>query len=374
MLGEKKSFQRFLSVYIISSLFLLGAGSYVYYKMSYQLILNTKITQMKKEIDIFIMSNKKSRFLKINTEPEYLDIPMAIYINQKYKLGNFQLQDIDLKKEVIKKESKLYYIHKEHKKWADIYFITYTSIKDDVQNLIQNLILFFLFSTLFIIAIASVLGKIFLKPMKDTLVSLENFIMDATHEINTPISNILINIELSKELYPNCGNTDEFKKIENSAFRISKIFKDLSFLRLEHQATKKVEELHINQLLNERIDFFMSFIEAKKLDLSQDIHPLKLSIDKEDAIRLIDNLLSNAIKYSPEDSTIQIILNRYFEVINEGEISDKEKVLEKFVRDNTNEGGFGLGLYIVQKICKNYNYKFTLSSSNAKVSSKIDFI
>ncbi len=374
MLGEKKSFRRFLSVYIISSLFLLGAGSYVYYKMSYQLILNTKITQMKKEIDIFIMSNKKSRFLKMNTEPEYLDIPMAIYIDQKYKLGNFQLQDIDLKKEVIKKKSKLYYIHKEHKKWADIYFITYKSIKDDVQNLIQNLILFFLFSTLFIIAIASVLGKIFLKPMKDTLVSLENFIMDATHEINTPISNILINIELSKELYPNCGNTDEFKKIENSAFRISKIFKDLSFLRLEHQATKKVEELHINQLLNERIDFFMSFIEAKKLDLSQDIHPLKLSIDKEDAIRLIDNLLSNAIKYSPEDSTIQIILNRYFEVINEGKISDKEKVLEKFVRDNTNEGGFGLGLYIVQKICKNYNYRFTLSSSNAKVFSKIDFI
>ncbi len=374
MLGEKKSFRRFLSVYIISSLFLLGAGSYMYYKMSYQLILNNKVSQMKKEIDIFIMNNKKSRFLKTNTQPHYLDIPMSVYINQEYKVGNFQLQDIDFKKEVITKDSTLYYIHKEHKKWAELYFITYKSIKDDVQDLIQNIIIFFLFSTLFIIAIAFVLGKIFLKPMKDTLVSLENFIADATHEINTPISNILINIELLKELYPNCGNTDEFKKIENSAFRISKIFKDLSFLRLEHQAIKKVEELPIDQLLNERIDFFMTFIKNKNLTLNRNIHPLKLTIDKEDAIRLIDNLLSNAIKYSPENATIQIRINQYFEVINEGEIADKAKVLEKFVRDNINEGGFGLGLYIVQKICKNYNYKFTISSSNAKVSSKIDFI
>ena len=62
----------------------------------------------------------------------------------------------------------------------------------------------------------------FLKPMRDTLNSLENFIRDATHEMNTPISVILTNIEMLK-----MKNTDfkELRRIEFSAKRLEKIFK-----------------------------------------------------------------------------------------------------------------------------------------------------
>jgi len=374
MLSEKKSFRRFLLVYISSSLFLLLVGGFMYYKMSYQLILNNSVTQMKKDIDLFIETNRKNYFIKKNAIPNHFDIPIAVYFNKEYKLGNFQIDSINFTKEVFQRNHKLYYIHKEHKKWADIYFITYKDINKDIKLLQQNIVIFLLFSTLFIIIIAIILGKIFLKPMRESLESLENFITDATHEINTPISNILINIELSKELTPLCADTEEFQKIESSAFRISKIFKDLSFVRLEHKEIKKRELLNIQDILEERINFFMSLIKNKKLILKKDIQNLEIEVDKEDLIRLIDNLLSNAIKYTPTAGTLEIKLIKCLEIINDGELLNQQKIMQKFVRDNKSEGGFGLGLYIVQKICDSYGYKFKINTSNKKVFSKICFI
>ncbi len=38
--------------------------------------------------------------------------------------------------------------------------------------------------------------RLFLKPMKNSIKLLDNFIKDTTHELNTPISAILANIEM----------------------------------------------------------------------------------------------------------------------------------------------------------------------------------
>jgi len=239
MLVEKKSLRRFLFVYILSSLFLLSIGTSLYYKINNQLIINTNLTTMKKYIDKFIETNKKSYFLFNHTTPDYLDSYLAIYINKNFVVGNFKVSNQDIfTKESFLDSDRLYFIHKEHKKWGEVYFVTYKNIQKERCKLQFSIALFFIFSTLFIIFISFILGKIFLKPMKNTIESLENFITDATHEINTPISNILINIEFIREFYPEYKNIEEFKKIETSALRISQIFKDLSFLKLEHNQEK----------------------------------------------------------------------------------------------------------------------------------------
>jgi len=374
MLVEKKSFRRFVLVYIISSLFLLSVGTWLYYKMSYQLILTNNVTHMKQNIDEFIKENKKTRFLKTGVTPNYLDFPIAVYINKKYFNGTFNIEEKYLDKEYFQKNKFFYYIHKEHKQWGEIYFVTYIDVNKDIDTLIFNIFIFFIFSALFIVLIAYVLGKIFLKPMRDTIEALEEFIADATHEINTPISNILTNIELAQELYPTCKEIDEFQKIESSAFRISKIFKDLSFLKLEHKAIKYVQDIQVDEVLMDRLEFFKIFIHNKNLEIDKDINFCKITMDKEDLVRLIDNLLSNAIKYTKNKGIITLELKQeYLQIINDGEIKDEKVVLEKFVRANKNEGGFGLGLYIVEKICTTYAFTFVLSSSNSKVNSRVSF-
>jgi len=375
MLVERKSFVRFLFIYIFSSVFLLSAGIFLYYRMNHQFIIYSHISQMKKNINAFIEVNQKKHFLRNKTEAKILKEPIAIYVDKNYKDGTFKLENIEnLRKEYFQKKDKLFYIHHEHKRWGEVFFVTYSDIGKDIENLQYYLMIFTLLSILFIVAIAYVLGKIFLKPMSDVIKSLEEFIADATHEINTPISNILINIELSRELYPIIKDSDEFTKIENSAFRVSKIFKDLSFLKFENNQIKERANIDVNKTLVERLDFFKSLIENKNLQIDKNIETVKVEIDKEDLIRLIDNLLSNAIKYTKSSGLLIITLkDEYIEITNDGEIKNEKKVLKKFVRENKNEGGFGLGLYIVQKICKIYGFTFTLKSLDSKVISKVSF-
>ncbi|WP_297441035.1 HAMP domain-containing sensor histidine kinase [Sulfurimonas sp.] len=374
MLAEKRSFQRFLFVYVFSSLLLLGFGVWFYYQMSYQHIAQNNINSLKSDIENFIKTNHKNHFIKTGIPPQYNNKKIAIYIDKKFKTGFFKPVGIDFSKEYFIKNEDIYYLHKEHKRWGDVYFITSKNISSAIKNLQKNIIYFMLVSGLFIIAVSFVLGKIFLEPMRLALKNIEDFITDATHEINTPLSNILINIELSKELEPKCAKSEEFKKIENSALRISKLFEDLSFVNLQHKKKQHVEKIAFDQLLKKQIGFFATFIKNKNLHIEMQIEQKELKIDKEDGIRLVDNLLSNAIKYSPLHATITIKLNEnYLEIINAGSIKAKEKVIKKFERENKSEGGFGLGLYIVQKICVNYNLRLEIKNHKQKVSVKVFF-
>ena len=373
MLVEKKSLKRFLIVYILSTFLLLGIGSFFYYKMNYQSLISKHTMLMNSTLETFISKNKNTHFLRTKKNPEYANLPVAVYVDGHYYMGNFQPKNIDLKREHYVKDAKLYHINKEHKRWGNIHFVTYVNIGEEIDTLKRNILFFMLFSLVFIVFIAFVLGKIFIRPMKETIESLENFIADATHEINTPISNILINIEMSKELYPQLASTEEYKKIETSAYRLSKIFKDLSFVRLNHAQKKSIVPLEVDTVLKERMIFFNTLMQNKALRVESNIENKVLSIDKEDLIRIIDNLLSNAIKYSPVKGRLFVVLTECLEIHNEGSIKDEKKVLKKYHRENRSEGGFGLGLYIIQKICDRYHFVFHLSTKANKVVAKVCF-
>ena len=58
--------------------------------------------------------------------------------------------------------------------------------------------------------------KLFLKPMKDALHLLDRFIKDTTHELNTPISAIITNVEMI-----DTSKLDE-KKSKNQTIEVKK--------------------------------------------------------------------------------------------------------------------------------------------------------
>jgi two-component system OmpR family sensor kinase len=59
-------------------------------------------------------------------------------------------------------------------------------------------------------------------------------------------------------------------------------------------------------------------------------------------------------------------------VKNKGKIENFKNIKNKFVRENKNEGGFGIGLYIVNKICKDYGIKFQIFSENEEIVVRMD--
>jgi two-component system OmpR family sensor kinase len=211
------------------------------------------------------------------------------------------------------------------------------------------------------------LGRLFIKPMRESIQEKNRFIQDATHELNTPISTILTNIELIDALNKCQDASEELKRVEIASKTLSRIYEDLTYINFNSKAYKSIENIDISNLIKERILYFNSFLDAKNIKLKTNIQEsIYIKIDKNDAIRLVDNILSNAIKYNHQNGYLEVTLTKSKLIIEDKGIGIKKSQLSKlthrFARANSSEGGFGLGLNIVDTIAKNYNLTLLIDS------------
>ena len=211
------------------------------------------------------------------------------------------------------------------------------------------------------------LGRLFIAPMRESVEQMNRFIEDTTHELNTPISTILTNIEMIEALEKGNDVRDELGRIAIASRTLSRIYDDLSFLSLKHPYHRQITEVDMGDLVRERIDYFRMMMEAKQLKVTREIvNDVVLSIDLNDAMRLVDNLLSNAIKYNRTGGELHVMLMRDKLVVRDTGVGiSAEKIAtihERFRRANTSEGGFGIGLNIVHQVVQYYGFDFSVRS------------
>lgn len=240
-----------------------------------------------------------------------------------------------------------------------------SSLMKKIEELKFSIITIFLFSYLFISIVGIYLAKLFLKPIKEERIKLNNFIKDTTHELNTPISAIIMSTQNEKL------SAKQIERIRLSANRISEIYKDLTFIFLENkQKLTLLEELDLSIIIKEQIDSFEPLYLKKKLEVVYELEPTIFKINKDDFIRLFNNLFSNAIKYNKMNGKIEIVLkNRVLIVKDSGIGINKEKlkdIYKRYYRATNQSGGFGLGLNIVNMICKTYDVKIEVDSLENK--------
>lgn len=374
MSAEKKSLKRFLLIYVLSTLLLVGIGEWFYYKSKYHAEIDSQVAKLSNELKLFLAENKGMlRSLRFSNNYEISkNINIAVYKDGVYIFGNFKPKKIYWNKEFWIDGKNIYYLYTMLKRWGKVDIVVTKPINEEkISELKKQFLIFNIFVVLIVVLTALVLGKIFLKPLKNSIEMLEDFIRDATHEMNTPISVILTNIEMLKM---KDIESKELGRIEFSAKRLEKIFKDLAFVRLNHRQKKEISQINLKELLKERINIFQTLLENKNIEFDKKCEDVIINADKEDLIRLFDNLLSNAIKYSPQNEKVILSLkNGKFIISNKGKIENIEKITTKFYRENKNEGGFGLGLYIVKKICDYYGFKFNIKNENGLVTNEITF-
>jgi len=91
-----------------------------------------------------------------------------------------------------------------------------------------------------------------------------------------------------------------------------------------------------------------------------------LHVNEESLTKLIDNLLSNAIKYNRLNGSIEVTLD--FEKLSVkdsgiGIASSKlGDITKRYKRANSDKGGFGIGLDIVNTICKTNGFRLEIDS------------
>ncbi len=299
--------------------------------------------------------------------PKSISVSSAIYdLDKNYIFGTLPSEHTLKEKE---KEGSLHYIAKiEPYYLGAAYLLVQKHIdKTAIEVLQKQIILFMLGAGIFFLVLGYFLGRLFMAPMRDAIEKMNHFIQDTTHELNTPISTILTNIEMIETFGRYEENQNELKRIEIASKTLSRIYDDLTYLNLNHNYHRKIIAVDMSQLLQERILYFTAMAEAKGLKLLTEIEShVMLQIDKNDAIRLLDNLISNAIKYNRPQGMLKVILNHHHLIVSDTGIginaTDMKQVMQRFKRANKSEGGFGIGLDIVNQVIQSYYFDIKIYS------------
>jgi len=291
---------------------------------------------------------------------------VELYDGNNENLLNTIDEKVDFKRESYIKDNMIYLVYKGTYGHLNIHNIVLKNHWFIEKNqLLEKTIL--IFTSIFIIMtiIGYFLGKLFLKPILIQRKKLDKFINDTTHELNTPITALLMSINKKDPTSPN-----NITRINLSAKRISEIYNDLTYLFLDEIDIQNTKKINLKPILEEHLEYFKELASRKKINMNCTIDDFVYAIDKESFVRLTNNLISNAIKYTNINGNININLNKNsFTVEDDGigiEENKQKDIFDRFYRATTNSGGFGIGLDIVSSVCMQYNIKIDLKSKKGE--------
>jgi len=230
----------------------------------------------------------------------------------------------------------------------------------------KNIIGYGLLTFLLFMLFGLYLAKLFLKPMSDSLLLLDRFIKDTTHELNTPLSAILANIEMMDTDVMVEKNKIKLNRINIAAKTVSVLYKDLTYLTLDQEKKNHDEMIDVRELIYDRAEYFSILAQSKQLECKLELDEAHIMIDKRKFTRVIDNLISNAIKYNKRNGTVGIELKDNMLAIWDTGIGMNEEsipfIFDRYIRFNNAEGGFGVGMSIVKQIVDEYNILIEIKS------------
>ena len=374
--NSKKTILNIVFVYLFTTISLLLSISYIYYNFAQKEFINS-LSKENQTISNQIIEKLENLHFEHNhydepiLYPTVLDKSSAIY-DGDYKViySEFDSVKIDfsLEKQIV--EHSIYYIYEVEPHYLGASFLV---IENDyakkTKRLQSNILVVILIVSIILILSSFIIAKLLIKPLQSNIRLLDEFIKDTTHELNTPVSAILNNIEMIDLDTIDDSTTKKIHRIKIASTTISTIYDDLSFLLLNNHKQSQNIDINISDVLKERIEYFEILLNSKKLNLKYEIEDdISLLIDKLKFERLIDNLISNAIKYSRPNKDIIITLTKdKFEIEDFGVGMSEENIKEIFTRYkrfNHQIGGFGIGYSIIKSIIDEYDMDIEIKSKS----------
>ena len=258
-------------------------------------------------------------------------------------------------------------------------------INNKLGDYFRMSLLIFILLEILIIYVSNILTKWLTKPVIESFSKQKQFIVDASHELKTPLAIITASAE-SLEMEPT--EKKWLDNIKSESERMNKLVTDLLDLAKSENMEIK-EKYNINNLskIIEKTSLtFESLIYENKLEIEDNIDKDIMFSCNPDKIReLLGILLDNAIKHSTKNSKITVNLykdknNIILEVKNKGkEITkeDQEKIFDRFYRvdesRNRSDNRYGLGLSIAKNIVTSHNGKIFVNCKYGYTTFKVIF-
>ena len=367
---EKSILVKFVSLYLISTFILLTVIAYLIYNMQYQSIYNLSISNLET-----LSSKISSRIITSDMKNEKLDFKSLCSSDQGIKFALFDKNNnnifTDLTQEIPINLNEKNYLSDKHIVTIDKSPIGHLGVnaivmvndtfQSKISTVLITIVFAFLLCYIIICAVGYYLMQLFMRPMQNERKRLDNFIKDTTHELNTPITALMI---CTNKQTPRSEKNME--RIYLSSKRISQIYKDLTHFILDQNKKKEIQNICLKTLITKELEYF-DLLASKKNITTQFIEDETcVNMDEEDFKRILGNVLSNAIKYNNRGGKIIVTLkdNKLSIEDNGIGIDKKEQVniFNRYYRATEQDGGFGLGLNIVYKICEEYKIDIDVKS------------
>ena len=363
---ERKSLINFIVLYVGSSVLLISVIAYLIYENEERNSLEMMQMKMEhfadmqgEEIIKSDMKNSKEYML-----PQKSEYEVALYDKSQKLLDGDRLTDVNFDKKAYKKDGDWYYLSKAANGHLGVEHIVVKKSGYDVcvQDLREDVILYWAIAVVFISVMAYWLGRIFLRPVREKIDTIDEFIKDSTHELSTPLTALMLSVDALSKQTPSKALT----RIKLSSRQIADIYHDLTFLLQLDKSAKVDEEIDMKALLEQRADYFMPLAEQKRLHFELDLKDFSFTMERTACTRLIDNIISNAIKYNNKDKKVyisiegkNILIRDEGKGMNEGE---QKQVFQRYMRVEKNRGGFGIGLDIVKQVTQRYGIEIEINS------------
>ncbi len=206
--------------------------------------------------------------------------------------------------------------------------------------------------------------------------SKNEFISNITHEMNTPLTSIKGYAELLAAGVMNKEQQDAaYKTILKQSERLTNLIACIiNYNEIDNSDVPSCE-VDLSKLAKEMLAVVRPEAEKRKVTLIDDITDnVIVQSTHERMSEMVGNLIRNAIRYNKPGGSVKITLNiDRFEVADTGIGISEENLKKVFSRFFTvdkshsgKNGGFGLGLAMVKKICQREGWSISVKSKEGE--------
>ncbi len=369
--AENRTLRAFVLLYGVMAFFILALIGTIYYNYSKELMLSTHRLSMQLEAENYIprLMSWKETGAKQDLFPRDIAYKTAIYTKNGTPVVSYLEDKVQtFLPGIYKDEGHIHFLMTMGSYGMKEMFLVFETADDGLwlKAVWTHLLLYGggLFTILLLVGV--MLSRLFIRPMRDAVLLLDNFIKDTTHELNTPLSTIMTNVEMIDHDLLDEKTRKKIRRIDIAAKTIAAIYDDLTYLILHHKVAVLDEPLEIKSIVEERLAYFSDRFSQKQITVTQQLSSCIVIADRTKITRIIDNLLSNAIKYNKRGGSIELLLDKKrLQVSDSGrgiESARLHQIFDRYSRFDNSVGGFGIGLHIVASIVKEYGFRVEAAS------------
>lgn len=209
-----------------------------------------------------------------------------------------------------------------------------------------------------------ILSKKAVKPIADSYEKQKQFVTDANHELKTPLTLILANLDIAES---ELGKNEWLDDIRSEGNRMTELVNQLMALsRMDEEGRAlTMTDIALGELVANTVFEFEPLARDRRKSLSSSV-TREITYFGDEALlrRLVGILMDNAIKYCDNSGEINVTLHRgrrivltvenTYEAVDE---IDLQRLFDRFYRADKSRkftGGYGIGLSMAKAIVEKH--------------------